>query len=268
MIGSGFAEIGGTGFYYEIAGEGFPLVFVHVGIADGRMWDAQFDVFARQYRVLRYDRRGFGKTVMVAGAFSHHRDLRALLEFLEIEGAYLVGCSQGAKTIIDFALEHPQMARALVVVSPALSGFAFGGELPKQAEQLDAADEAGDIDQVNELELQIWVDGPHRNRDQVDPKVRELVRAMNLIALKTPEDLGEEQPLEPPAADRLGGIRAPTLVITGDLDTPKTQAAADFVMHHIIGARNAVIPGTAHLPNMEKPEEFNRHVLTFLDGRP
>ena len=105
---------------------------------------------------------------------------------------------------------------------PRSAVSAFAGELPRQAAQLDAADEAGDVDQVNELELQIWVDGPHRSPDQVDAKVRDLVREMNLIALKTPEDLGDEQPLEPPAADRLGSIRVPTLVITGDLDTPKT----------------------------------------------
>jgi pimeloyl-ACP methyl ester carboxylesterase len=267
MRESGYAEIGGARFYYEVAGQGHPIVFVHAGIADRRMWDAQFDVFARHYRVLRYDRRGFGNTAMVAGAFSHRRDLHALLEFLEIENAYLAGCSQGAKTIIDFALEHPQMVCALVVVSPALSGFAFAGELPRQAAQLDAADEAGDIDQVNELELQIWVDGPHRSPDQVDAKVRELVREMNLVALKTPEDLGDEQALEPPAADRLGSIRVPTLVITGDLDTPETQAAADFITHHVAGARGVTITGTAHMPNMEQPEEFNRLVLSFLDDR-
>jgi pimeloyl-ACP methyl ester carboxylesterase len=263
----GYAEVGGARFYYEVAGQGDPIVFVHAGIADGRMWNAQFDVFARQYRVLRYDRRGFGNTAMIAGAFSHHRDLHALLEFLEIDGAYLVGCSQGAKTIIDFALENPQMARALVVVSPALSGYTFAGELPTQAEQLEVAEEAGDLDQINELELQIWVDGPQRSPDQVDAKVRELVREMNRIALKTPEDLGDEQPLEPPAANRLGGIRAPTLVITGDLDTPKTLAAADFITHHIAGACKVVMTGTAHMPNMEQPEEFNRHVLSFLDNR-
>jgi len=159
------------------------------------------------------------------------------------------------------------MARALAVVSPALSGFAFAGELPRQAEQLDAADEAGDIELVDELELQVWVDGPRRSPDQVDVQVRELVREMNLIALKTSEDLGNEQPLEPPAANRLGGIRAPTLVITGDLDTPKTMAAADFISCHIAGARKVVIAGTAHLPSMEKPEEFNRRLLSFLDSR-
>jgi len=89
----GYAEVGGARFYYEVAGHGDPIVFVHAGIADGRMWDAQFDVFAQRYRVLRYDRRGFGNTAMVAGGFSHHLDLHGLLEFLGIEGAYLVGCS-------------------------------------------------------------------------------------------------------------------------------------------------------------------------------
>jgi len=267
MKESGYAEVGGARVYYEVAGQGVPIVFVHAGIADRRMWDAQCDAFARNYRVMRYDRRGFGNTFMVAGTFSHRRDLQALLEFLEIENAYLVGCSQGAKTIIDFALEHPQMVRALVVVSPALSGFAFAGELPKQAAQLDAADEAGDLDQINELELQIWVDGPHRSPAQVDAKVRELVREMNRLALQTPEDLGDEQPLDPPAADRLGSIRVPTLVITGDLDTPKTLAAADFITHHVAGARRVTVTGTAHMPNMEQPEEFNRHVLSFLGNR-
>ena len=78
MPKNGFAEVGGARFYYEIAGEGPPLVLLHAGIADGRMWDEQFEVFAEHYQVLRYDRRGFGKTEMVAGAYSHHRDLHEL----------------------------------------------------------------------------------------------------------------------------------------------------------------------------------------------
>ena len=131
MKESGYAEVGGARFYYEVAGQGDPIVFVHAGIADRRMWDAQFDVFARQYRVLRYDRRGFGNTAMVAGAFSHHRDLHALLEFLEIEAAYLVGCSQGAKTIIDFALEHPQMAACACRRFPRAQRFRIRRRTPE-----------------------------------------------------------------------------------------------------------------------------------------
>jgi pimeloyl-ACP methyl ester carboxylesterase len=261
---TGFAELNGTRFYYEIAGAGRPLVLVHAGIADSRMWDSQFAVFAEQYQVIRYDRRGFGKTAMVAGPFSHHQDLHGLLHFLNIGRALLVGCSQGGKTVLDFTLEHPQMTEALVLVGSALGGFAFSGERPRQAEELDAAEEAGDLERVNELELQIWVDGASRTPDQVNPQVRELVRAMNLIALATPEGLGEEVPLEPAAATRLAEIRVPIMVIVGDVDTARTLATADYLAATISGAQKVVMAGTAHVPNMEQPELFNAHVLNFL----
>ena len=214
--------------------------------------------------MLRYDRRGFGQTPMVAGPYSNHGDLFALLQSLGIERAHLVGCSQGAKIAVDFALEHPEMASALVLVAPALGGFHFDGAEPRQAAEWDLAAEAGDLERVNELELQVWVDGPYRTPDQVDTALRERVREMNRIALETPEDLGIEQPLEPPAAGRLGEIHVPTLVITGDLDTPRTLAAADYLATQIRGARRVDITGTAHLPNMEQPASFNHQILEFL----
>lgn len=263
-----FAELNGTKFYYELAGSGPPLVLVHAGIADGRMWDAQFSVFAQHYRVLRYDRRGFGQTPMVAGDYAHHGDLDALLQHLQIERALLVGCSQGAKTIVDFALEHPARVAALGLVAPALSGFAFNGAAPPQAAALDRAEAAGDLALVNELELQVWVDGPHRTPADVDAAVREQVRAMNALALQTPMDLGQEQPLVPSAAGRLGEIHAPTLILTGNLDTPRTLAAAEWLAQHIAGATRVSMEGTAHLPNMEQPAVFNQHVLTFLQPKP
>ncbi|MEO7841788.1 MAG: alpha/beta hydrolase, partial [Anaerolineales bacterium] len=249
----GIAEINGTKFHYAISGEGHSLVLVHAGIADGRMWNDQFHVFEQHFKVLRYDRRGFGNTSMVAGSFSNHADLYELLKFLKIERAFLVGCSQGAKTVLDFSLEHPEMTAAVVLVSPALGGFIYSGELPRQANLLELAEEAGDLDQVNELELQIWVDGPRRAPKQVDSNVRELVGEMNAIALRTPEGLGGEQGLEPAAASRLAEVHAPTLIIIGDLDTPKTIATADFLTENIIGAQHVTMTGTAHLPNMEKP---------------
>ncbi|MBL0344029.1 alpha/beta hydrolase [Candidatus Villigracilis affinis] len=265
MTQNGFAEINGTKFYYEVSGQGFPLVLVHAGIADCRMWDGQFDTFARQYQAVRYDRRGFGKTAMVAGDYSQYHDLYAFLKFLGIEQAILVGCSQGAKTVTDFTLEYPKMTKALVLVAPALGGFIFNGEPPKQEEQLELAEQTGDLDLVNELELQIWVDGPQRTAEQVNPNVRELAREMNRIALQTPEDLGNEIPLVPAAVNRLSEINVPALVITGDLDTPRTLAGADFLAQNIPGAKKATMNGVAHLPNMELPEEFNQLVLSFLE---
>lgn len=262
---TGTAEVNGARIFYEVAGEGSPVVLVHAGIADRRMWDGQFEVFARRYRVVRYDRRGFGKTLMTRGPYSHHDDLYGLLQSLNIERAAMVGSSQGGKAVTDFALEHPLMVSALVLTASALGGFEFAGEYPPQWKELEEADEASDIGRVNELELQLWVDGRGRTAREVDPQVRELVRQMNLIALRAPADLGQEQPLEPAAVQRLNEIHAPALIVVGDLDVPKTLAAAEVLAEKIPSARKVVIPGTAHLPNMERPAEFNRHVLSFLD---
>ena len=261
---AGYAEVAGARFYYEMAGQGAPLVLVHAGITDGRMWDEQFYAFAEHYRVLRYDRRGFGRTEMPPGPFSHHLDLYGLLKFLGIERAILIGCSQGGKTVLDLALERSEVARGLVLVASAVSGFTFAGEPPAQQAELEEADEKGDLARVNELELQIWVDGPRRSPSEVDSRLRERVREMNLIALSATSDSSIEQALEPPAAHRLEEIRVPTLIVIGELDTPKTLAAAELLSEKIYGAQKIVIRGTAHLPNMERPAEFNRRVLAFL----
>jgi 3-oxoadipate enol-lactonase len=263
---AGFAEVAGARFYYETAGEGEPLVLVHAGICDGRMWDEQFYVFAEHYRVLRYDRRGFGRTETGPLPYSHHADLHELLKFFGLEQCLLLGCSQGGKTVLDLALEHPRTAKALVLVASAVSGFNYSGAQARQWAELSEADERGDMERVNELELQIWVDGPHRNAAQVDGDVRERVREMNLIALRKASSTGAEQPVERAAVNRLEEIRVPTMIVVGDLDTQRTIEAAALLAENIEGAKRVVIEGTAHLPNMERPEEFNREVLAFLNS--
>ncbi|MBV9926457.1 MAG: alpha/beta hydrolase [Acidobacteria bacterium] len=261
----GRAEVNGAGFHYELAGEGRPLVLLHAGICDGRMWDGQFEAFAAARKVLRYDRRGFGQTTQGPDAFSHVEDLRALLSHLNLGPATLVGCSQGAKTALDLALKHPESVDSLVLVAPAVSGYEYAAAAPPQYEEIERADAAGDVGRVNELELQIWVDGPRRSPGEVGEGVRGLVREMNLAALTS--TAGEELPSGVDAAGRLGEVRVPALVVVGDLDTPRTLEAAGVLADGIDGARLEIIKGTAHLPNMERPEEFNRLVLEFLGGR-
>ena len=202
---SGFAQVSGARLYYEVRGNGVgvatevlgpdatptpdePLVLIHAGIADGRMWDPQLDVFAWRYRVIRYDMRGFGATVVTERVpYSHHEDLRGLLDVLGAERALLVGCSMGAKTAIDFALEFPGRTRALVLVGPAVGGFEPDEDPPEEWDEMVAADEAGDLERLSELEIRVWVDGPYRGTDQVNPSVRDLVREMNLVALSNEE---------------------------------------------------------------------------------
>jgi len=260
--------VNGASFYYEVMGDGEPLVLVHAGIADGRMWGGQFEAFAGRYRVVRYDMRGFGRTVVTSGGtYSHHEDLRCLLDYLGIEQARFVGCSMGGKTVIDFALEFPERTRALVLVGPAVGGFEPDVDPPEEWDELVAADEAGDFERVSELEVREWVDGPYRGTDHVDPAVRDLVREMNLIALKNEAaGCGDEQPLQPPAANRLTETQVPALVLVGDRDRPEIVATADLLEERLPNVQKVVMPGTAHLPSMERPEEFNRIVLEFLDG--
>src|SRR5258708_24662778 len=103
--GSGYADINGAKIYYEVAGEGFPVVFVHAGVADRRMWDGQFPVFAKQFRVIRFDMRGYGNTEPVAAEYNNAADLYGLLRFLNVNGAFLGGCSLGGGTDMYFALD-------------------------------------------------------------------------------------------------------------------------------------------------------------------
>jgi 3-oxoadipate enol-lactonase len=164
---TGTAEVNGARIYYEVAGEGEPLVFVHAGIADSRMWEGQVAAFAERYKVIRYDLRGFGKTEMVEGPFSHHEDLRGLLDFLGLERTHLVGCSMGGGAVLDFALEYPERVGDLVLVGSAIGGFRPDFDPPKEWDELVAADEAGDLERISELEVMMWVDGPARSPEDV-----------------------------------------------------------------------------------------------------
>jgi 3-oxoadipate enol-lactonase len=263
---SGFASANGAQVYYEIAGSGPAVVFVHAGIADSRMWDEQFYTFAGDFRVLRYDLRGFGQTAPVAGEFSHYDDLRALLDALDIRQAALVGCSKGGTAAMDFALAYPQRATALVMASSTPSGYQSEDEAPPPFwDDLVAAWKAGELDRVAEFEVRLWVDGHTRTPDQVDGAIRDKVRAMNLIALRNEKlGLGQERPLDPPAMERLAELSIPVMALVGDLDMPDIIAAARLMAGQIAGARQVIMSGAAHLPNMEQPAQFNRIVGEFL----
>ncbi len=271
---SGLADVNGVQLFYEVAGAGKPIVFSHAGIADARMWDDQFDAFAQRYRVIRFDHRGMGRSTMAPGPFALREDIYGLIRFLGVERAALVGCSMGGAAVLDCTLAHPDAVAALVLVDAGMSGQQYTEEEQAQGkaifgpieEAIEEAIERGDLDAANEMELKLWVDGPRRRPDQVNPAVREKVREMNLNTFKRAKEFeqGQSQPLDPPAAGRLGEVRCSTLVIVGDEDVPPVLKTADLLVAGIPGARSAVIHDAAHLPNMEKPEEFNRIVLDFL----
>jgi 3-oxoadipate enol-lactonase len=219
--------------------------------------------------VIAPDFRGFGQTKMVAGSFAHRHDLRALMDHLSVARAILVGGSMSGQTTLDFALEFPSRVEALILVASALSGYRFTDVGTRAAwEASDAALEAGRRDEAAEIEMKTWLAGPRRSLEQIDPGLRQRLRDMLIRSYATPPDLGQEQPLEPPAIGRLDEVRAPTLTIVGDEDQPDISAIAELLESGIAGAKKIVMPGTAHLPNMEQPATFNRIVRDFLAGLP
>ena len=252
------------------AGAGEGLVCLHAGVADRRMWLAQQRSLSDHWRVVAYDRRGFGQTRGAPETFSHVGDLAALLDGLSLDRVVLMGCSQGGRIAIDTALAHPQRVRALVLVAAAISGApemeGFSPALQARVDALEAAEARGDIDGVNELEAQFWLDGPEQPPGRVGGAVRELFLSMNGVALRAPSPGEAATPAS--AWERLHELRVPTLVLWGPFDFQHLQDNMAHLVAQVPGAVGERIAGTAHLPNLEQPARFDTLVRSFLDRLP
>ncbi len=183
---------------------------------------------------------------------------------LGITRTHIVGVSIGGGIAIDFALQHPEMVSALVLVASGLGGTEPSAEMQRAYAEVDALLERDGIDAAVEAENRLWVDGPKRTPDQVDPTVRARVAEMNGALYRQVPVEEQRERLGPPAIGRLGEIHAPTLVIVGDDDVPDIIETADVLEQGIAGARRVVVPSVAHMVNMERPVAFNQIVLDFL----
>jgi 3-oxoadipate enol-lactonase len=255
--------------YYEVAGEGEPLLLIHAGVADHTMWDAQVAAFAPRYRVIRYDTRGFGRSRTESVAFSNRQDVRDLLAHLGVESAYLLGISRGGQIALDTALEFPEMVKGLILVAAGLSGYPFDPSLVDAEEmamfeEMERLEKAGEFDRLSEMEVQAFVNGPGQPADRVDPEVQALVRRLSRANFGRDDGTATPQPLEPPAFGRLGELRVPTLVLIGDLDETVSILMADALAEGIPGAEKVLFPNVAHMVNLEQPERFNEVVLGAL----
>src|SRR5918999_331117 len=198
-MGEGTIEVEGARLWYERAGEGFPIVLLHPSLWDSRIWDPQFQEFAQHHDTIRYDARGFGRSDRPERAYSDLRDLRALIGELGISKCALVGCASGAQLAIDFALEYPDVADAIVPVSPGVSGDGWRDPgFDVLIDEVASAVQAGDLDRAIDMELAVWV--PLSSADETTgARVRQIARE-NAHILGMDDDL-----LEPvPSADGRG----------------------------------------------------------------
>jgi len=258
-VQSGFAEIDGTKIYYEVAGAGHPLVLIHGGQMDSRMWDEQFHLFSKTYRVVRFDVRGYGKSPASKNVYASEDDLAALLKFLKMDKAYVIGLSLGGRIAIDFALAHPEMTDGIVPVAPGLSGFHFSDD-PNEWNVLRAV-QVGDFAKAADYWLQSGYMAPAMENPKIAPRLRQL--SLENVHENLDNPLLETMP-NPPAIERLPQIKAPTLILVGNRDVADIHEICGLLRARIPGAKEIVIEDSGHIVNMEKPEEFNRAVLEFL----
>ena len=262
-----FLKISNAQIYYEFAGSDQPIVFIPAVIADSRQWDKEFAALAKDHAVLRYDPRGHGKSLPTEGDYNALDDLAALLDHVGWTGPVtLVGCSMGGGLALDFALTHPERVRALVLVSAAPSGLWLDVELNPLEEDADKAMQAGDLDQVAELYMQMFYDGMGREKAATNPPARVLAYQMCRLMLEhASKGLGNLLPnTDLRAPDLLGRIAMPVLAVNGEFDEPFIHAAAAYMAERIPNFELVTLPDAAHMVNMEQPEAFLQALQDFL----
>lgn len=253
--------------YYEVTGEGHPLVMIHGHSLNLRMWDPQVPAFAAHHRVIRYDLRGHGRSDAPHTGYrwpEYVEDLAELLEHLGVHHAYLLGLSLGGGIALEFVLRLPETVNALILADSLLDGFDYSQDFRDFFRHLrDRIRRDGTESALEEL----WLQHPLFDGVRGDPalfdQVREMVRAFPAM-----EYLFDQPSHVRPwrQANRLGEVKAPTLVIVGENDIPDFQRIAVRLEQGIPQARRVVIEGAGHLVNLEQPRRFNQVVFDFLEG--
>jgi 3-oxoadipate enol-lactonase len=260
---SGMIPVDGGAIFYEIAGSGDPMVLIHDGLLHREVYDGQFPVFAEEFRVVRYDRRGYGRSPKPTGEYSNEDDLLAVMDHCGLEKAVLVGMSMGGGLAIDFALAHPDRVSALVSVGGVVSGFGYTEHFLTRGGQLTA----GDYADPTRLTRYFALEDPY----EIAPENTAAKERVWALLQANPQNADEEKnrlrkrPARP-ALGALGEIAVPTLLVVGEHDMPDVHAHAGAIQAGIPGARRVVVPNAGHLVPLEQPDAFNRTVLDFLLG--
>ena len=252
--------------WYDVHGGGPAVALLHAGVADSRMWAPQLRTFTATHTVLRLDFPGFGNSPYESELVSYRGAVREALDAAEIETAALVGVSLGGNAALEFAVESADRVSALVLVGSGLPDHEWSDTVRAFLAAEEEALERREVEAAVEANLRMWLAGPNRDLEGIDAELRNLVGEMQRQAFRL--DKGHQNlradRLDPTVSERLGDVRVPTLVVTGAEDVQDILTVADRIATEIPGARRASIPGAAHLPNLERPDEFDRLVLEFL----
>jgi 3-oxoadipate enol-lactonase len=226
-------------------GEGPPVVLLHPGIADSRVWDPVAPALAERHRVIRYDARGFGRSPNPTVSYSLAEDLRAVLDHFGVQRAVLVGSSMGGATAISGALDEPDRVAGLVLLVPGVTGYP-DLEDPELTAKIDELATAGDMDGLVALSLSAWAAAG----TPPDAEAEALLRAAIPAWFTTYGHQAED----PPAFPRLGELSLPCTLLLGEKDLPRTVRCNEAMAEAIPGCRLVRLPDCDHLPTLRAPE--------------
>jgi pimeloyl-ACP methyl ester carboxylesterase len=253
---------GGGAVFCEVAGHGPPLVLSHDGIVHRETWDAQFEPLSKSYQVVRWDRRGYGRSDEPVAPYASDEDLARVITSLTEPPVILMGCSTGGLVSLQCTLRHPELVAGLVLVGPIVTGLSMTEHLTSRGGRRAA----GDLTAAEEIEywssVDPWFTAPANTAAR--DRLRALLTA-NPRNLRPKEQL--ERGFESPALPLLGQIAVPTLIIVGEHDIADVHAHSGAIEAGIPDARRMVLPGSGHLPHFEIPDEFNATVLSFFATR-
>lgn len=262
---SGYVDVPGGRLWYEMAGSGDSLVLIHGNAGDLRHWDHQFRRLARHYRVIRYDVRGYGKSTVPVETqpYADHEDLAALLDRLRISKAHVAGWSMGCAIAVDFVLAYPQRAASLIAVGPWVSGYSSPAAKKLFADLTAVATAASQ--QGPQAALNAWMNAPFFAATVRDSSAgAEFGRIASDYSWWAFSHTSPQRSLDPAAIDRLGTIKAPTLIMTAEHDIPACREVADLLESSLPKSRKVVVAATGHLLHIEKPEKFNQTLVAFI----
>jgi 3-oxoadipate enol-lactonase len=261
-------QVPGGSLVAEVSGMGAPVVLVHTGLSDRRMWTSVAGLLEQSLTVGRFDMRGFGESSVPHAPFRHVDDLLAVLHQLALGSVHLVGASYGGKVALEFAASHTDRLASLVLLAPLLPGSDWSPAMRAYGNAEEDALQRGDLDAAIELNLQVWVRGSARAWSDETRVVADEIRASLRVALTNQPSVEEhELDAEAPVRELLHRIDTPTLVVVGEADVGDFVTNAEYLAGHIPGAELTRLPDTGHLIALERPHETAILVTDFVAER-
>ena len=272
-VKTGFAEVNGTKLYYEVAGKGEPILFVHGNFGDCRHWDYQFKPLSKKYKVIRYDVRGYGKSANPKPneVYYDTKDIKALMEYLNVDKVHICGLSMGSGIAVEFAMTYPEKCFSLIPIGPWANGYGIGDYVTEGSNNLMSAF-VKTIQIANDKGSREATDYWWTGTEFVKSSVRSPAILESLLKMGYEYSYwglinqNKRSNIIPSAIGRLNEINLPTLIVTAEYDLIPCVEIADIMKREIKGSKLISINGVGHIMNMEKPDEFNSEVIKFIES--